>query len=439
MSTIYYPVEKATVKFVTDNGTYSKMKLQAINGVNITNAFNIPYVRGVVGTFNLIISRFMFFAEKDPKKRAQEYIYMSGAEGSTVINKCESQYWNIVRSLERIVGVKIKRAHESHGANTFRLTQQTIEFLNIFTEGELQSYINKYKIDELDLYALRQLYNYRVVRPTDGNMTRPEREKFYAFMKNRKHRDFLHYCAQNNITPESRVVEIEAHMDFLSPKQREQLSKIKALLKATPGKLKHYFHWLLIKIQQFVSFKKNEHDITSKNNDQQNTRKSQNVDRNKTEGEQRTTEEVAQAHKKDPEDVTYQDIVEVAVLWNIMATGRQVDTIINLTDKKIESIYNLVKYHSKETVIYTIKNIGCLYKADNMNNLIQFKDFVRDHEQEHSRFNKVSSKTHPDTRLSATHNIDNSNRWYSFTSMEFPSFNTKAEAKSWFKSNNKQM
>lgn len=439
MSTVYIPVDKATLKYVTHEGTYSKTKLIAINKVNISNSFNIPYVRGAVGLFNLIISRFMYYGDK--YKKAQEYIYMSGAEGSAVINRCESQYWNIIRSFERIFDIKIKRAHESHGANTFRLSEQTIEFLKIFNESDLQEYINKYKIDNEDQYALRQIYNYRVVRPTDGNLSKEQKHDFYnSFMKNRKHRNFLHFCAQNNITPESRVIEIEAHKSFLSEKQREQLSNIKALLKATPGKLKHYFHWLLIKIQQFVSFKKNIEETTNKKSDQENTSKpSQTVNRNKTEGEQRTTDEVAQAHKKDPEEVTYKDIVEVAVLWNIMATGREMDPIVNLTKNKIESIYRLVKSHGKNEVIYTVRNTGKLYKADNMINLIQFKDFIYNSTEENSRFNKVSKQDKADTRLSIAHNVENMDRWFKFASIEVPEFKSAAKAKAWFKSNNNLM
>jgi hypothetical protein len=441
MSRTFVPVQKATLKYVTHDGEYKKLKVQAIHGVNITNSFNIPYVRGAVGLFNAIISHFMYFADVDPNKKAQEFIYMSGANGSQLINRCESQVFNIIRSLERIFDLKVNRAHETHGANTFRLSERTIEFLKIYNMAQLNEYIELYNIDEVDQYALKQVYNYRVVRPTDGNMNRQEKEQFYSFMKNRKHRDFLHYCAQNHITPESRIIEIECNIDFLSPKQREQLAHIKTLLKETPGKLKHYFHWLLIKIQQFISFKKNIDEIVSNKKEQKQTRKSsQVVNRNKTEGEQRKTEEVAAAHKKDPEDVTYQDIVEVATLWNIMAKDKSMDPIRVLTENKLESIHNLVKSHRKEQVIFTIKNTGNLYHdKDNMSSLIQFKDFVYHSTADKSRFNKVANKNTPDSRLSARETIDSSNKWFKFTSMEIPEFKSKAEAKSWFKSNNTTM
>ena len=123
----FVPVKKATLKYITNDGTFKKIKLQAINGVNISNSFNIPYVRGAVGLFNSIISRFMYFCDVDKHKRAQEYIYMSGANGSELINRCESQVFNIIRSFERIFDMRVKRAHETHGANTFTLSERTIE------------------------------------------------------------------------------------------------------------------------------------------------------------------------------------------------------------------------------------------------------------------------------------------------------------------------
>ena len=310
---------------------------------------------------------------------------------------------------------------------------------SLYQREQSNEYITKYEINSVDQYALRQIYNYRVVRPTDGNinnLSKGNKEAFYTFMKNRKHRNFLHYCAQNNITPETRVIEIEASIDFLSPKQKEQVDKIKALLKETPGKLKHYFHWLLIKLQQFITFRKNIDEIVSNKSNQQNTSKqSQVVIRNKTEGEQRKTDEVAQAHKKDPEGVTFQDIVEVATFWNIMSKGKVMDPINKLTDKKIESIHNLVKSHGKDQVIFAIKNTGNLYKEEHMSSMIQFKDFIYNSTLVHSRFNKVASKNAPDPRLSKRENIDRQNKWFKFTSMEVPEFKNIAQAKSWFRSN----
>jgi hypothetical protein len=389
----------------------------------------------------------MYFAEYDKHGKtraypqAQEKVYFPAHQAAPMINRCESQVFNIIRSIERTLDINVTRAHEKAGANVFRLSERAIEFLYIFKYQDLIKFIEKYNIEESDQYALKQMYNYRVVRPSDGNLNHDQREEFYSFMKDRRHRDFLHFCAQNNKSPEVRVTEIEAHIDVLSLKQQSQLNRIKQILKATPGKLKHYFHWLLIKLQQFITFMADKANIINKTNAKPNKKVSQVVNRNKTEGEQRTTEEVASVQKKEPNvhesnSVTLQDVVEVAVLWNIMSAGKDMDQLQTLTDKRIQSINNLVKSHGKESVIIAIRNTNNLTKGVDMKSLVQFKDFINDSTNENSRFNKILDYDTPNSNLSNHDNMSRGNKLFKFNSILVPDFITSTEAKYWFKENN---
>ena len=275
MSTYFKPVKKSTLKYITSDGEYMKVNVQAIKGVNIPNSFKIPYVRGTVGLFNAIISRMMYFTEFDSNNnkrtypKAQEKIYFPAWQIAPMINRCESQSYNIIRSLERILDIHVSRAHEKHGANTFRLSQRVYEFLHIYTPGKLNEFIEKYQITSEDQYALKQLYNYRVVRPTDANLNANERQEFNSFIKSRRHRNFLHYCAQNNVTNESRVLEIELHLDLLSPKQKEQLARIKKYIAEGITKLGNYFHWKLVDLQQYISLMLKKDKIVSPDSNQE--------------------------------------------------------------------------------------------------------------------------------------------------------------------------
>lgn len=438
MSTYFQPIKKAPLMYVTSEGDYKKINVKAIKGVNIPNSFDIPYVRGAVGLFNAIMSRMMYFAEYDKNKNkrlypmAQELIYFPAHQISNMINRCESQSYNIIRSLERILDIHVSRAHEKAGANTFRLSQRVNEFLHIFTPGKLNKFIEKYQIASEDQYALRQLYNYRVVRPTDANLNKEERSEFNAFIKSRKHRNFLHFCSQNRVTPQARIIQIEANIDLLSDKQREQLTRIKTFLKEGITKLVNYFHWKLVDLQQFISLMLNKERILGSDAKRDiDTSNSQIIDRNKTEGEQLKTDEVAAAEKKDPEAISFQDITRVATYWNIMANGRDIEVIKSLTDKKIQSIYNIVKSKGKDNVLQTIENTGNLI----INTPIMFTEFLNNSD----RFNKVL-QSKPDTRLSDNEARSNSEKKYKFylnhsdvSHDKVPEFKSKAEAKSWFK------
>jgi len=447
MSTHYEHIGKAPVQYVDVNGEIKKTHLVAINDVHISNSFDIPFVRGAVGLFNAIISRFMYFATYDANNRerqyqkAQEYVYFPAWQIVPMINRCESQVYNIEASLERILNIRIKRANEQHGANTFRLSDRAIELLHIFTPGKLDEFIKKYQISEYDQYTLRQIYNYRVVRPSDKNMDRQEREEFHRFIKSRRHRNFLHFCAQNNKTPQARVLEIEAHIDLLSPKQLEQLQRIKTFLKEGITKLANYFHWKLIDIQQFVSMMllKRKNKRSESNRDSEQTH-SPVINRNKTEGEQRITEEIAAVHLKDPEEPSIQDIAHVGTFWNIMAHGNPfMETMDALTKKRMESIYNLVKSKGKNDVLKAIENTGNLYNS--YKTTMRFEQFMKD-----QRFNKILEHDHFDTRLPAINEMYIKNKaikfWTNYTPVSYdnvPEFNSKDDAKSWFKSHLNQM
>lgn len=454
MSRFYKQIEKAPLQYVTADGEYKKINVVPINNVRISNSFNIPRVRGAVGLFNLIISTMMYFAtyDKNGKERryplAQEKVYLPAWQISQKINRCESQSYNVIRSLERIFDIYVTRANEKFGSNTFTLSERVYEFLHIFTYDKLQQFIEKYNISEKDQYALKQIYNYRVVRPSDKNLDRDreERQEFYSFIKNRKHRNFLHFCSTNNVTNEGRVIQIEANIEFLTEKQREQLQRIKLLLKQGVKKLGNYLFWKLIEIQQYVTFMINKDQIIKpKANREEPKVHSLSTNRNKTEAEQQKTDEVAAIHKKDPEP-SIQDVVQVGTFWNIMSSGRDMEFIHHLSEKKIQSISRLVKYHGKDKVLEAIKNTGNLYQADDRYQVLKFKDFIKDSTNPESRFNKILRRTKSDTRFTKQEFMTTKNKQHKFYTNyssvshdNIPDFNSKDEAKSWFKNHTNLM
>ena len=138
--------------------------------------------------------------------------------------------------------------------------------------------------------------------------------------------------------------------------------------------------------------------------------------------------------------------MQVATFWNIMANGREMDLINSLTNNKMESIYNLVKLNGKANVLQAIENTGNLFKEDHMISVITFKDFLFNSELPNSRFNKVLSRLDSDTRFTDDEHRtrgDKKHKFYTTYSVvahdNVPQFTSKAEAKSWFKSNLNQM
>lgn len=384
MSRFYENVRKAPLMYIDANGEFKKTTVVAIKGVNIPNSFEIPYVRGAVGLFNMIISRMMYWAVKEKVNgrtrerqypKAQEYIYLPAHQISNTINRCESQSYNIIRSLERILGIHVQRAHEQHGANTIRLSDRVHEFLHIFTPGKLNDFIEKYNIDPVDQYALKQLYNYRVVRPSDSNMNLAEKKEFDSFIKSRRHRNFLHFCAQNNVDPQSRVEEIELHIDLLSDKQLEQLNTIKTYLKQGITKLANYFHWKLIDLQQFITLmlKKASFKATESNQDRQSpTNSESNL---KETAEHAAATRVAQ--RKPVPEPTPGEIIEIIASWNNEMRGQDnIPTINNINTKTYNAICNQVKSYGKDTILSSIRKVTGLHAVSNGSYQMTFSKFM---------------------------------------------------------------
>lgn len=359
--THYTHIKKAPVMYFDENAEFKKLTLQPIKGIQISNAFDISFVRGVVGLFNFMLSRMMYFSTYDKNhqlkkfQKAQELVYIPAHQIAPAINRCESQSYNIIRSLERIFDVKVDRAHEKHGANTFTLSNRVNEFLHIFTEEKLQAFIQKYNIDALDVYALRQVYNYRVVRPTDSNLTREERTEFDAFIKASKHKNFLHYCSQNNVTPQKRAEFVEDHQELLSSFQLMQLHKIKSMLASGMTKLANYYHWTLIKLQQYISIK-------LKVKAKPNKRKQETPSLQNSESTQKETAQHKAATRVAQRKPVPSEIAEILATWHNVTRGQEnISQNENITNATYNAICNQVKLHGKETIISTINKVTGLH------------------------------------------------------------------------------
>lgn len=436
MSTYYTQVNKAPLKYFDEYGEYMKTTVQSINKVNIPNSFDIPFVRASVGLFNLIISRMMYWSSFDKHRQerhhqvAQDMIYLPAHQISNSINRCESQSYNIIRSLERIFDIKVSRAHEQFGANTFTLSHRVNEFLHIFTNEKLQQFIDKYEIDPLDQYSLRQIYNYRVVRPTDNNLTPEEQKEFKSFIKASKHRNFLHYCAQNNKSYAARIEEIEAHIELLSDLQLRQLQRIKQMLAEGVTKLQNYFHWTVIRIQQFVSMmllKNKSNKVKSKQEAKSHTNSESNV--------KETAQHKAATRKAQRKPVP-NDAVEIMATWNNTMRGQDmIPNIETIDTKTYNAICKQVKSYGKETVISCIKKVTGLNSVKSRSFKMTFNKFITEKTLDIILTSNVKKDVESDWLDDYIAKLDDTSIIAHTPLENIPQFDFKDDAINWWNSN----
>lgn len=378
MSKFYKNVDSAPVKYVDFNGEIKKTKLVAIKkNVKIHNSFKKRYNRGIAGTFNYALSTFMHFAiydkkgQKRPFPVSQTWVYLPAWRIADTVGLKKSQPYNIIRSMERVLDIHVVRANERAGANKFRLSERVIDFLSIFTEEKLQDYISKYQISSKDQYALRQLYNYKTVRLSDGNMDREQREEYTKFIKNKKQRNYIHDISRNNESDEARVEMIQMHIQFLSDRQIEQLNRIKKELKNGAKKLLKRFHMKLVELQQFITItlKRNKHTGNEESSEKDLPSLTNSESNNKETVEHASATRAAQ---RIPEEPTPGDIMEICATWNNVVRGQEnIPHIAKMDQKKYNTICKKVKSYGKENVISNIKKItgltsvsGGLFKMD---------------------------------------------------------------------------
>jgi len=389
MASYYKELERAPIKYIDHNGEIMKKIILPIRKkVTIHNSFKKKYFRGVVGTFNFAISRFMFFGiyDKDGNKRkfpmAQEYIYLPGHHISDAVGLKETQPYNIIRTLERIFDIHVVRANEKAGANKFRLSERVIEFLNIYTLSKLNEFIIKYQIDKKDQYALRQLYKYRVVRLSDDNMTSEEKQDYSKFVKSKSHRDFIHDISRNNESDQSRVEMIELNIELLSDRQIEQLQRIKQEIKNGVKRLVKRFHMKLVELQQFItiSLKRNKHkeeepsseDSPSLTNSESNMKET---------AEHASATRVAQ--RKPSDEPSPGDIMQIAAAWNNVVRGvEHIPHIKKMDQKTYNAICSQVKSYGKETIISNIKKVTKLERVKDRKYKYNFGKFMTKKTQE---------------------------------------------------------
>lgn len=390
MPNYYKDVKSGTIKYIDHNGEIQKTKLQAIRkDVNISNSFERRYNRGIAGAFNLFLSTGIYFSKYDkfgqkrPFTMAQNDIYLSGNYiAKSVGLKSGGQPYNIVGSLKRILGLHVVRANERAGANKFIASEQTIEFLSIYTPEKLDAFIKKYQIEKEDQYALKQLYHYRAIRLSDGNMNSEERKDYTKFVKSKKHRNYIHDISRNNESDLSRVKMIELNIELLSDRQREQLQRIKQEIKNGVKRLVKRFHMKLVELQQFItiSLKRNKHKEEEPSSDESLSLTNSESNMKET-AEHASATRVAQ--RKPSDEPSPGDIMQIAAAWNNVVRGvEHIPHIKKMDQKTYNAICSQVKSYGKETIISNIKKVTKLERVKDRKYKYNFGKFMTKKTQE---------------------------------------------------------
>jgi hypothetical protein len=413
--------------FLADSST-AGIRVASFKNIDPQNAYTLKHRRFISNAVNLMVGTFVYWSDR--YNRPQNTIIMTDNYLAKSIGCSVDHAFRLMNRIEELFSMDFTRAKYHGGSRTIKLNKTFIDFLKIYTEEEYQAFINTHNITEDDkLYALRQVYEYRIWGLTDSQLSPSQRAAKKVFIDDMK--DHLHYVATSNKSDLKRIELIQKHSQKLSELQQGQLQKIKEALKL--GKLFRYLHKVLIRLEQKILlqlyFDKQDKEETTEDN---NSR----INGNQTPGENVAAASATKAAQKKPDDAdgfAPRDYIVFMSLWNEVSQDKSVPRLEMLTEQRKQSIERLVKIHSKEDLFKAVKNIRHLYHdISTYKTAMTFNRFIED-----ETFLMILESNSFDPRLGERDWLDGINDLTRFKNIEHsvPEFDNYEQAMSYWKQN----
>jgi len=417
------------INYFQIDGSTAGIKVVAFKNINPANTFKLDYVRYIAKAINYMVSSFVYWSDR--KNKPVDNIILTNKSLAKNLDCSVSHAAYVITQIKDLFNMNFTRQKYRGGARTIKLNKTFIDFMKIYSEEDYTAFIEAHNIQDSEmLYALRQIYTYRIWGLSSSQLSKDQKESMKQFIID--NRDYLHAAATSNKSNLARIEYINKHAKYLTEMQNNQLSKIREASKL--GKLVHYLHSVLIRLEQKISavlFNKN------KDTDTSNIINHSPIERNQTPGE--TVAEAgakAEAQKipeDSPSDMSIKDYYSFMSLWNYIAFDNAIPTLEMLTEKRKQSINQLAKIHSKGDLLKAVKNIRHLYHdSSKYKYMITFERFIQS-----ETFLHVLELSSFDPRVESEDFMDKlqAQRTYTRIVKEIPEFLTHEEAKEWWKLN----
>lgn len=351
------------------------IKIKTFKNLNATNAYTVDYVRYVANAYNFILGRFAYFSRL--KNRPVSEIIVTDADLSKNIG-CHVKHSSVVlNQLKSLFDLNFEQKSR-FGARYITSSEKFIKFLSIFTEEELEAYIDAQNIKSNDLiYAIYHLFRYRVWTVTDSKLSITQKERKIKHQE--RMRDYYHLVVSSNRSDFVRIELIEANLELLTQREKQQLDSIKEARKC--GKLSFYWNKILIKLEQKITA------ITRvKATETFNQETHLPMERKLNEKVKDVAHEAATSKaQRLPEDsiiitkevLSMQDILEVVVSFNNMIEGQSIPLVKEIDSSIINSIHQLANLNGKAELLDTIKKVKSLYHDSKYRYKMTFKRFLK--------------------------------------------------------------
>ncbi len=422
-------ITSAYISYDLDNGSTAGVRVASFKNINPVNSFKLSHRRHIGGAVNYIVSLFAYWSDR--KGKPVDRVIVTDKLLAQNIGCSKSHAFIVANQIKVLFNMEFTRQKYRGGARSVRLNKTFIDFIKIYTEEEYDAFITAHNIQDSErLYALRQVYDYRIWGLTDSQLSRTEKEAKRIYIEDMK--DHLHFVATSNKSDLARIETINKYSKHLSEMQTKQLSKIREASKL--GKLVHYLHKVLIRLEQKVLLIKYhaEKDKTDNNNIDPSLI-NRNMNPGKSAAEVGASAVAQKIPEDDPEDMNIKDYYSFMALWNYLAIDNFMPRMEKLTEERKQSINQLAKSNSKGDLFTAVKNIRRLYHdSTKYKYKMTFERFSQD-----ETFLHVLEINSFDPRIEDIDFMDKIEGVRTLNNIvnEIPEFITHEEAKEWWKLN----
>lgn len=417
------------INYFQADGSTAGIKVVAFKNINPANSFQLDYVRFIAKGINYMISSFVYWSNRN--NRPVDHVILTNKSLAKNIDCSVSHAAYVITQIKELFNMDFTRQKYRGGARTIKLNKTFIDFMKVYSEDDYTAFIEAHNIQDSDmLYALRQIYMYRVWGLADSQLSKDQKESKKQFIDDNK--DHLHFVATSNKSDLARIEYINKHAKYLTEMQNSQLGKIREASKL--GKLVHYLHSVLIRLEQKISATLF-HKI--KENDTSDKVKPSTINRNSNQGESVAEASAKSAAQKIPEDspsdMDIKDYYSFMALWNYLAIDNSMPRLEMLTEARKQSIDRITKIHSKGDLFTAAKNIRRLYHDSSK---YKYKMTIERFTQSET-FLHVLEISSFDPRIEELDFMDKIQEVTTLNRVvsEVPEFITHEEAKEWWKLN----
>lgn len=322
----------------------------------------------VANGLNYVIGLFAYHGKKETKP--VDHVYISNKNLVKNIGCSYGHATYVMNQLEDLFNLQVIYGLGRSRSRLVRISKQVLDFMECYTDEQLEDYIKFNKIADNQRFALKQVHRYLGWNIAPAQLSNKQKNLRKAFLSTEEKINYAHAAHTANQKDETRIQYIDAHKDQLSEQQQKQFENLKKAHE--PGKkLEKYWWIIMIRFQQILTWL----NRPKKNQEQETTTSVTNE--NLTEGETVAETAATAQQQRLPEASILLFIAQVILDWNERAERNNLPTVKRLTEGRYNSMVALMEEFNESEINQALHNIEYIHQGEEYDHKFTFERFMK--------------------------------------------------------------